>query len=557
MKILFVVDCKNWAIDTLAQSVAKFNKHHQIEFAYVPPREAGNQKVQLDFISLVNKFKPDLIQYEYFRTASQLIEALPELKTYKSCLMHHNVRNKALHHGNWQKNKGILDKPCYEIDQIMCHTNEAKQMMEDKGVADNVKVIRYGIDQKFFNWSDKEPEQPAVGYAGRVVAWKNMKEVAQACTELGYDLMFMGKVIDHGYWADVSKDKIKYDFVECKDEDRIDFYRNLTCFVNNSGPGYEEGPLPVLEAWASGVPVITTPTGQFGLKEGNARHESNCLIVPCNDYKALRLAINRLMKDPNLRKSLRLGGYEVVKSMMEEKMAREYEKVWYSVVKPEHKLVSVIIPATYDRLEQVEQILTALDNQTYPNIEAVVIWDEVEKKERTFAERELPIKQLYTGKEGYNLAMARNLGIIESSGEILVFNDSRLCPHEDAVYNFVNAVENAGAINEGGEKKVWFNGKKGDSTKVAFVENFSAVKREYCVAFGLFSERILQYGGMTQEVRTRWKKQGGKLSFLESAKCKEIKSSKHPPELRNQIKESKLLLYKLYGEERYQWVNQF
>jgi len=551
MKILFVCDIQGWAIDTLAQSVAKFNKHHQIQFAYVPPRDAGQQKTQLSFIALVNKFKPDLIQYEYFRSASQLIEALPELKTYKSCLMHHNVRDKALLHGNWQKRQGIKDKPCYEINQIMCHTNEAKTMLEEKGVAENVKVIRYGIDQNLFKWNDKEPQRGIVGYAGRVVAWKNLKDLAQACRELDYELMMMGKVIDYKYWANVPKHKIRYDYVECEDNERKDFYNSLTCFVNNSGPGYEEGPLPVLEAWASGVPVITTPTGQAGILEGYARNESNCLVVPCNDFKALRFALNRLMKDAKLRQSLRLGGFEVVKHMLEEKMAREYEKVWYSVVHPEHKLASVIIPATYDRKEQVEQILESLDNQTYPNIEAVVIWDEVEKKERTFAECELPIKQLYTGKEGYNLAMARNLGVIESAGEILVFNDSRLCPYEDAVYNFVNAVENAGAINEGGEKRVWFNGKKGSSTKVAFVENFSAVRRNFCIAFGLFNERITKYGGMTQEVRTRWKKQGGKFSFLESAKAKEIKSSKHLPEIRNQIKESKLLLYKMYDSERY------
>jgi len=556
MKILFVIDCKKWAIDTLAQSVTKFNKHHQIEFIYVPPRDASVPKVIEDVSKKVNKFKPDLIQYEYFRTAAQLIEHLPELKTYKSCLMHHNVRDKALLYGNWQKNKALEDKPCYEIDQIMCHTNEARQIMEDKGVADSVKVIRYGIDQNFFTWSDQEPKNKAVGYAGRIVIWKNLKEVAQACRELNYDLQMMGRQSDKGYFAKVPKHRLKFDYFNCGDKDRINFYRSLTCFVNNSGPGYEEGPLPVLEAWACGVPVITTPTGQAGILEGYARHESNCLLVPCNDYKALRLAINRLMKDGKLRKSLRLGGFEVVKHMLEEKMAREYEKVWYSVVHPENKLVSVIIPATYDRVEQVDKILEALNNQTYLNIEAVVIWDESIKSFEFYTDPEaqawynFPIKELHTLKEGYNLAMARNLGVIESAGEILIFNDSRLCPDEDAVMNFVHAVENAGAINEGGQKKVWFNGNKG-STKRAFVENWSAVRRDFCVSFGLFLERITKYGAMTQEVRTRWVKQGGKFYYLENAKCKEIKSASKSLEKRNEIKDSKLLLYKMYGSERY------
>ena len=133
----------------------------------------------------------------------------------------------------------------------------------------------------------------------------------------------------------------------------------------------------------------------------------------------------------------------------------------------------------------------------------------------------------------------------------MIFNDSRLCLEPEAVFNFVNAIENAKAINEGGCDKVWFNGKKGSSTKVAFVENFSAVKREHIVSAGMFCERIQKYGGMTQEVRTRWVKQGGKFSYLDMARAKEIKSSKHPPEVMNQIKESKLLLYKLYDSERH------
>ena len=59
--------------------------------------------------------------------------------------------------------------------------------------------------------------------------------------------------------------------------------------------------LAVLEALASGVPVVTTGVG--GVLDF-ARHEQNCLVVEPAQPEQLALAIARLMDDPDLARRL-------------------------------------------------------------------------------------------------------------------------------------------------------------------------------------------------------------------------------------------------------------
>lgn len=61
-----------------------------------------------------------------------------------------------------------------------------------------------------------------------------------------------------------------------------------------------------LEAMAVGRPVVATGTGGSG---EYLRHEVNCLLVPAGDAVALRAAVERLAREPELRVRLREGGF--------------------------------------------------------------------------------------------------------------------------------------------------------------------------------------------------------------------------------------------------------
>jgi len=555
MRILIVPDSPDWAIGHLVQSIVKINKHHKIQVISVHPRDAADKTVQKAFLREVEKFNPDLIDFEYCRTAGQLIEAIPELRRYKKILMHHNMRNKSLYQWDWQNNLNITDKIHLKIDRVLCHCNKTKELLETAGVAKNVGIIRYGFDHEYWTYSAEEPVEITLGYAGRIVSWKGLKEVAEVATELNLPVEVMGKVDDHTYWESVQKDNLRFNYIECPDEERVNFYRGITIFIQNSIDGYEEGTMPMLEAMACGVPVITTPAGQAGLEEGIFKDHENCLMVPFGDKEALKIAIQELTLDKELRDKIRKKGWDTVRNMAEEKMAREYSKIWNEIIYPDHQLASVIIVTTYNRETQLKEILDAYKFQTYPNFEVIVAYDELEKKSLINKDDyEFPIKEVWTEmdkeKHPYNLAMARNMAIIESEGTILIFNDSRLKPDESAVLMFVEAIKNASSLTMGGNKRAWFFGDKG-SNKTSFVENFSAVEKDYLVKLGLFNERMDRWGGMTQDIRARWAIHKGEFVYLVNAVAEEIASSKMTDEKRRSVVQSKLKLWKLYGDERF------
>jgi glycosyltransferase involved in cell wall biosynthesis len=71
-------------------------------------------------------------------------------------------------------------------------------------------------------------------------------------------------------------------------------------------PSYREGaPLSLLEAAASGRPIVTTDVP--GCREV-VHHEKNGLLVPVRDAGALATALERLLRDPDLRRRLGASG---------------------------------------------------------------------------------------------------------------------------------------------------------------------------------------------------------------------------------------------------------
>lgn len=105
------------------------------------------------------------------------------------------------------------------------------------------------------------------------------------------------------------------------DKELAGWYRQAMVFVSAS---HLEGfGLPVLEAMACGIPVVTTSSG--GVSDF-AVHGVNCLMVPVGDPKALAGAIDQLLDDPDLRKRLALQGLETARSLSWEHMIVEFEK---------------------------------------------------------------------------------------------------------------------------------------------------------------------------------------------------------------------------------------
>lgn len=518
LKILQIPDIP-WSIGQLCNYIRKYNPQIEWKLIYCPPRDIEDH---LEEIRQAIK-DVDIVDFQYWNVAWQLCEKIPELKNKKKILTYHTMPRKCL--DKWK-----------DFDALVVKTNSYYDTL-NKLYPLKVKKIENVPDFDYFEWiEDYPPKEPAIGYVGRVVPWKGLKEIVRACYELGYPLYFMGIFDKTDYWdsiPDEHKEIIRFDFYKCSDESRLDFYKNITLYVGNSEPNHEAGTLPFLEALACGVPVITTPNG---MAADIVKDEKEVLLFEYGNYEQMKAQIKRAMEDEELRKRLRINGWQAVKRFTPQYLAKEYERLYNSVMFPDQSCVSVIIPATYDREELVKEIIKNLEEQTYKNIEVIVIWDEINKKTIIF-DTKLTIKQLFTEHEGYNLAMARNLGVIEAIGDILVFCDSRFYPDKNAIKNFTDAIMET-------EEKVWFFGDKGGNKK-SFVENFSAIRRGLLIQAGMFNERINIWGGTSQELRARFMKQDFKLEYLPIAKAIELKSSKLTSQRRKDMVQAKLLIYKL------------
>ena len=526
IKILQIVDTDAWAINKLCAPVIEYNAHFDWKKRFIHPKALERGEVDLEPIRKDIEWC-DMIDANYWRTLSQLAEMIPEIKDKKILLTHHNEKNVASE--NWDY-----------VDHFIGATKNNEQKLIELYGESKVTYILNSFNHKEFEYNDDyPPKEPMVGYVGRIVPWKGLKQIVKVCHELGYKLLLMGKMDKRAYFEEIPEEQkkvIDWSFFECEDNERKDYYKNITCYLGYSGSGRETGPLGLIEAMACGVPVITTPSG---IANDICEDMVNSLVLDFDDYDGLKHQLKNLMESQSLQNRLRVAGWNTVKNLNEEVRALRMRKVFNKMLYGDD-LVSIIIPATFERMGRVEAILNSLKEQTYKNFEVILVWDEhMIGNASIHINYDFAIKQICTGRdEGYNLAMARNMGVIESDGKYIMFLDSRLKPNNDAIQAFVSNIK--------GLDKVWLFGNKGFK-KQTFVENFSFILREEFIAAGMMNERITGYGGMSQELRERFLAQGFELKYCDDVKAEELMTARKNVERRNQIINMKNLLFKMYG----------
>ncbi|MCK4686626.1 MAG: glycosyltransferase [Candidatus Lokiarchaeota archaeon] len=539
MNILIITDKKDSAIDKLAQMIEKYNQHLNIDVISVhPKRPDATQLKQFEILIA----KADVVDFHYWKTAEKLKELYPEIKDKPSLLCHFNPYN--LEEKDW-KDYNVIVAPNSEMQKNLEEFTKRK-----------IQKIHIAVDLDFFTWGDDYTEEKSVlMVAQRIEGKKGVLEVAQACKELGYKFILTGKISKPEYFYEIMETNSETEWHEwVTNEELRKLYQTSALHICNSVDNFESGTMPILEAMSCGCPVLSRKIGHVpDLYNGN---ESNPNIyvneAQHNDIGRLKAQIKSIMDNREDRLKVRDRAWKTIRNFSAMRMAKNYAKLYNKIVFnkkgfPERPLVSVIIPATYDREEQIEKIVTAFDNQTYKNIELIIVWDEHYPKEDYEYKTNISVKQIITEKEGYNLAMARNLGVIEAEGRILVFCDSRLCPEEDAVAIFVRKLMHLSVIDL--DKKWLYGMKKSKGSEVwkdtGFVENWSCLFKEDLVRAGMFNERIDEYGGATQELKTRFFAQNFELVNCE-ARVTEIKSAgKKNADKRNAISRMKELLWKL------------
>lgn len=523
MKVAIFIDKYTTAIDRLAQMVKVHNPHLDIIVHAVHPKRNDPQTLEEAYRLLQ---WADVVDVHYWKSGEVLREAFGEVFTSKPrILFHFNP---------------------YDVDKEKWNDLYDTVVVGNQEIHNNAPYayhIPYAVDLEQFKFQDKyvDRENKNVNMVvGRIESKKGVLEVAQACKALGYRLKLVGRISDMEYMKSVL-DTGAVDFLENGTEEQLkEVYYNSAIHVCNSTDNFESGTLPILEAMSCGLPVLTRSIGHVP----DISNGKNMIVRAGKkeDVEDLITELKQLMENYEQREGIRERAFDTVRNYDSRRMAMRVAKLYYELYYPEHALVSIIIP-TKDNPEAFAKSLVAAANQDYPKKEVVVVDSgdiPVESLVKALQEQsDVTFKYIHFQHKGaYTLAEARNRGVLEASGSVLVFCDDRIAMEKDAVTQFATYIG----------PKTWLWGMK-DGTVKGFVENFSCILREDLVAGGMFCERMQWYGGMGQEVRTRFEiKRGFEFIFIDAAKAHGIKRTRGKHHRRQDIIEAKHLLFKMYGE---------
>lgn len=521
MKLLILVDKKQSAIDRLAQSIKNHLPHLNIQVLPFHPKRPN-----IDEIASVTTAweEADLVHVSYWKSGAKFKEMYPDLYESKRKLL-------------WHHNPYDIDKDDWNNDykRVIVHNNEIHSKIP------YAKLIPQGIDLDFYEFNKVYTDDKTVNMVvGRIEGKKGVKEVALACKELGYKFLLVGKISKREYFNQIMEANPDTDFREnITDEQLLKAYHESAIHVCNSVDGFESGTMPILEAMACGVPVLTRNIGHVP-----DMYNGNNMVVRMgkqDDMEDLKKNLQELMENEAWRRKVREVAWGTVKNRPDIKMALQFEKIYYELASERKPLVSVLVP-TYDRPEVLIQNLSHIIATTYKHKEIIVVDSGESSVEPIIEQFRLqtytPIKYIRFRKEGeYTLPEARNRGVVEASGRYILLLDERIGIEPDAIDVFV---ERCGDNS-------WLYGMK-DGVEKGFVENFSFVPRDVLVDAGLFNERIDCYGGASEELRIRFgNRHGVFLQRVHEAKAKSLAKTSSKHTRKKDIVKAKMLLWRLYG----------
>jgi glycosyltransferase involved in cell wall biosynthesis len=510
LKVICVVDKEKTALDRLAQGVLKYHDNIDYTVVAVHPKRPDEEQLRAFEDAAMDA---DIIDWQYFRTAELLRSKYDWLSDKKQILTHNNPYS--IHEQDWNG-----------YDMIVANNKEIFDNLS-RITSAPLEYVPITVDTDFwtFNPNPLEVDKKAViMVANRIEGKKGVLPVAIAAADAGLKFILVGAVSDREYFYSIMQTGNVEFHEQVSDEELRELYYKSTIHVCNSVDGFESGTMPILEAMLCGVPVLTRKVGHVpDLDNG-----SNMVVNEADNEDVLALTehLRTMSYDVKRLEEMRQAGWNSAKVRSFERRAYMYQKLYRQVLHPELAPVSVIMPV-YNNPEIIRKTLNALANQTYKNIEVVIADDsftlqpegirppnENQKIVSDFAQYvNFPVRYLNTHQsnlsdEGdYGLARGRNEAIIESTGEILIVCDQRMVPDPDAIEQFVGRMK----------PKYWLYGNKGG--KKEFVENFSAVYRQDAINAGMFNERINLYGGQSQEIRSRIRKQGFQIEYVEQAKA--------------------------------------
>ena len=514
-KVVAISDKTGTAIDRLCKVVEPYHKN--IEYVVIDVHPKRPDATQLARVEQECR-TADVIDYQYFRTAEALRSRYDWLKDIPSVLTHNNPYS--IKESDWNSYQAVIGN------------NKSITADLQKITSSRVEHIPIVVDPFFWQFNENYKfNKSVIMVANRIESKKGILPVALACKKLGIKMQLVGAISQPDYFREIIDTGVVHFAQECTDEELRAMYYEAGVHVCNSIDNFESGTMPILESIYCGVPVITRKIGHV------PDFADDSIVIndhDSEDVDHLVDIIDKLLCDTKKLENMRQQAWYSIKHINPERRAYMYQKLYRELLDDEP--VSVIVPVA-GKEEVTRENLTAIANQTHKNLEIIVIDDgEVDQKQNVmdFADTvSIPVRYIRLGGKGYNLAKARNMAAIEATSDILVFADQRMILEPDCIDEFLTQIK----------PNTWLYGNKG--AKKDFVENLSCIYKDDFVKFGMFNERINMYGGMSQEARSRARKQGINIEFVERAKATPKGKSSNRRLRKYEIMKMKDILFKI------------
>lgn len=262
--------------------------------------------------NIVRRFRPDVVHQHSTNTNSIYAGYAARVAGCPIVITTHGSHRRELN------DRGLMSERRHcETALAITHVSQAaKDQFAQKhpGLAGRSCVIYNGVSPQDFGAVAPEPGHlPRLVFAGRIDAYKGVDTLLQACHLLrnrSFRLVIAGEGPEKRRYQDQARE-LNLDHVEWRGLQSwpqvIAALKGAAAFVL---PSLEEGfPMATLEAMAVGCPVVATTVG--GIPE-QIRHEVDGLLVPPKDPEALAGALDRLLSDPKLGRSLSTSASQCV-----------------------------------------------------------------------------------------------------------------------------------------------------------------------------------------------------------------------------------------------------
>ena len=314
MKILQVVPAPNTAITTLAKQIIRHNPDVEFRLCTFHPKRPDKHEIRE-----IEKhwMSSDLIDVQYWKSGAKIREMFPQYwPKKKKILTHYNPYN--LHEEKWND---------YLVKIVVNSFQQAK--------LPEARMVPLSIDLDFFTFQNNYTQEPLVNMTvNRIEGKKGVIEIAQACKELNYKFVLVGRVSDGGYMQRIKNVGGNFEFLDgISDEDLRKTYHRSALHVCNSVDNFESGTMPILEAMSCGIPVMTRLVGHVPDIYSESDPNLHLYRGSCEDVPAIKESLQAIMGDFDKRVSLRMKAAETVKTRSDKVRAATYRTIYEEVTK--------------------------------------------------------------------------------------------------------------------------------------------------------------------------------------------------------------------------------